>query len=370
MQKNFSLFFTRGISLKKWDEIGVLEREIKPYQKLAESFDAVYIFTYGGETDREYQKLFPKNVFIVNKPKSIPVFLYSFIFPLIHRNILKNVQIIKTNQMDGSWSAVIAKKLYGAKLVVRCGYEWLQTIEKAGKSVFKRKIATTVERIAYRNADKIIVTSDNIKDFVTARFSIPAEKITIIANFVDTELFKPLPIEKQKNRIIFIGRLEKEKNLKNLLATLKGLDAELVVIGNGSLRPELEAIAQNDQTKVSFLGNVPQRDLPNELNKSRIFILPSLYEGNPKVLLEAMSCSLACIGSNVSGISAIINDGMNGLLSEIDSKSLRANILKLLENPDLCDRLGEQARMKILADNSFSKILQIELNLYDQLLRS
>lgn len=365
--KKLALFMTRGMSLSEWKKIGILEREIKPYQKISEYFDKVYIFTYGNKIEQSYLIFFSKNVEIVTKPFFLPVIIYSFIFPFIHRKKLKEVDIIKTNQMDGSWSAVISKKLYKSKLVVRCGYEWLQTVEKLNKSFFKRTIALFVERFAYRNADIIILTSEEAKIFIIKKFDISIKIIKIISNYVDTDLFKSLPIEKEKNRIIFIGRLEKEKNLINLFYGLEGVNANLVVIGDGSLKYELEKIAKEKKINAVFKGNISQALIPVELNKSEIFILPSFYEGNPKVLLEAMSCGLACIGTDVQGINTIIKQGENGILSLTDSNSIKLAIVSLFENKQLRDRLGFNARKTIEENNDFSIFIKKELEIYKSL---
>ena len=197
-EKNFGLFMTRGMSLGRWDRIGSLKREIKPYQKLAEVFKEIYIFTYGDSADLQYLKLFPENVKIIVRPQFLPSTIYSLLLPFIHGRVLKNIHIIKTNQMDGSWSAVIAKKLYHTKLVVRCGYEWLQTIEKAKKSFLKKFIAFYVEKFAYGNADRIILTSKESQEFVVEKFGINREVIQIIPNYIDIDLFKPLAITKEK----------------------------------------------------------------------------------------------------------------------------------------------------------------------------
>jgi hypothetical protein len=138
MKKNFALFLTRGMSLSKWDSIGSIEREVQPYIKLAEYFNKIYIFSYGVNEADKYSKLFPTNVKIVSRPKFLPVIVYSFLLPFIHYKKLKNIHFIKTNQMDGSWSAVIAKKLFKSTLIVRCGYEWLQYLERIKVSSLKK----------------------------------------------------------------------------------------------------------------------------------------------------------------------------------------------------------------------------------------
>ncbi len=308
--KNFGLFMTRGMSLGKWAQIGTLEREIKPYNNLAKSFNTIYIFSYGLDDSQIFSAKLVENVKVVDRSRYVPVLLYSFLIPFIHRKILKNIDIFKTNQMDGSWAAVLAKKLYKKFLVVRCGYEWLYTIQKKQGSAIKQAIARAVERFAYTNADQIILTSDASKDFVIKNFKINIEKIQIIPNYIDTELFKPLGLEKDKKRILFIGRLEKDKNPTNLVLACAETDLKIVFVGEGSQKSELQELASKN--KVDIVGE-------------------------------------------------------NGILSDNDPKSLRYSILKVVQDESLCRSLGANARIQIEKENALQVCLEKESKLYQSL---
>lgn len=353
------------MSLSIWNKIGSMEREIKPYIRLAEFFDQIFIFSYGVNESEKYIKLFPNNVEIISRPKLLPVIVYSFLLPFIHRKKLKNIQYLKTNQMDGSWSAVIAKKLFNGRLIVRCGYEWLQYLERINAPIFKRKIAYGIENFAYKNADKIVITSEEGKVFIKNKFKIEESKINLIPNYIDIERFNLVETKKEPGRIIFVGRLDPVKNLENLIKGMKGLNAHLVVIGEGPLKKDLELLAKGEGILVEFKGIISQENLPLELNKSEVFVLLSTSEGNPKVLLEAMSCGLSCLGSSIPSIKEIINDGSNGILCQTNSESIHQGLAKLLENVDLRKHLGINARQTMIKRFSFKKIIEKELSLYE-----
>lgn len=364
----FALFFTtQGRSLENWERIGIFEREVKLYRHTAAHFTTIYFFTYGTR-DVAYRDRLPDNIVIVPKPKYLPVMLYSFLLPLIHWRKLKGVDIYKTNQMDGSWTAVLAKKLYGGKLIVRCGYEWLRFMQLANRSWLKRFAARTAETFAYRNADVIVQTSQEAGQFVQKEFSIAAEKVHIIPNYIDTNLFVPTAEAKQQNSIVYVGRLEPEKNVLSLIEALDGLPVTLTIIGNGSQRALLERTAQARMVSIQWLGIVSQTALPAALTKHAVFVLPSLHEGSPKTLLEAMSCGLPCIATDVPGSREVVHTGIDGILSGTAPQSLRVSIQRLLEDADLRTRLGAAARITILNTYSFEKILEQELSVYTTLL--
>lgn len=365
-----AVFFTRGLSFQVWEKAGIVEREIKIYQLMAEKVQNVYFFSYGCNEGLRYAHLFSKNgnIKIISRPWWCPVFLYTLLLPLIHQKVLKEVTILKTNQMDGSLTAVIAKKLFGIPLVVRCGYEWLQYLENTHSAFWKRWITEVIENISYRNADRIIITSSGGKDFIVKRFRISEKKMAVIPNWIDTDIFAPLAIGKDPKRIVFVGRLEPVKNLQNLVSAMEGIDADLAIIGEGNDRATLEVLAKSKNVRVEFLGVVPQSELPHELSKSSIFVLPSLSEGNPKALLEAMACGLPSVGTNVFGIREVISSGENGILCGTDASSIKNAFQELLGNEMLRKKLGDQARNEIVEKYSMPHILQTELSVYNQML--
>jgi glycosyltransferase involved in cell wall biosynthesis len=365
--RRLALFFTCGLSLKIWEDGGNLSREIKPYEELAKYLDKIYFFTYGDTHDRQYHRLLPQDIRIFSARVVLPSTVYSLLLPFFYREEIRGADILKTNQMSGAWTAVLAKWLYRRKLVIRCGYEWLFFSENQKRALWERKIIYFIEEIAYRAADKIILTSKEDKKFVEDRFKVSSSKIEVIPNYIDTELFRPLNIREETNGILFVGRLAEQKNLFNLIEAISGTALELVIIGSGSLKEELESFAKEKQVKLKLKGNIPNKKLPEELNKSEIFVLPSFYEGCPKTLLEAMACGLPCIGTNVEGIREIIKHRENGYLCAANSESIRKAICEVLEDKALREKIGQNARKTILENFSLDKVVEKEVEIYKSL---
>lgn len=366
-KKKLALFFTTGISLKTWEKVGNLGREVKPYNELANYFDKIYFFTYGDISDLNYQNVLNRDIKIFPKKWKIPSKIYIFLLPFLYRKELKTVDILKTNQMNGAVAAVLTKWLYRKKLIIRCGYEWLSILENQGSTYLKRRVVYLIEKIAYKTANTIILTSQKDKEYVELKFKIPSSRIKIVPNYIDTDLFKPVNIKREENRIGFVGRLEEVKNLFNLIGAVSDLPIKLIIFGSGSLGEKLENYTRQKKANVEFRGNIPNDKLPEELNKLQIFILPSYYEGCPKVLLEAMSCGLPCIGTNVEGIQEIIKHKENGYLCETDAISIRKAILVVLNNKKLREKLSKNARKTIVNNFSLEKILEKEKIIYQAL---
>lgn len=366
--KKLVLFFTAGMSLKKWSEGGMLSREIKLYNELARHFDRIYFLTYGGEEENEHRNFLAPNIEILDNKRRINPLVYSFLAPFIHRKAMKEADIYKTNQMLGSWTAVIAKVLFRKKLIVRQGYQYSLFYKYRGKP-FLKFISGLIELISYKITDEIIVTSQEDKSFIMKRYKISEEKISVIPNYVDTDMFKPLEVRRER-QLVFVGRLDEQKNLFSLIDAVKGLDIKLVLIGKGPSEDALKKKVKDEGIEnVTFAGVVPNERLPEELNKSEIFIQPSFYEGNPKTLLEAMACGLPVIGTNVIGIKEVIKHGENGYLCGTSVEAIKEAIEEVMRDEELRHRIGRNAMKTIIENYNLTILAEKELGLMEELLR-
>ncbi|MBY9007116.1 MAG: glycosyltransferase family 4 protein, partial [Candidatus Lokiarchaeota archaeon] len=346
-----------------------------------EGFDITFL-TYGTKSDLDYSKLLDKiDVIPIKhflKKKKIG-FFKTLLFPLFHYNLFKNTKLIKTNQMYGGWITWILKILFRKKLVIRCGYELYKNTVHEYKNLTSYRTSYLrlvfiylVELISYKIANHIIISNKAEKNFIIKHFKINPKKITVIPNIIDVDIFRPLNIKKKRNSVLYIGRLNEYKNLYNLIEAFTYLkDFTLDIIGKGESEKELKEKVKdlNLKSRVKFLGIIPNFKLPEIINQHEMFVLVSNMEGNPKVLLEAMSCGVACIGSDIPGINQIINHKRNGYLCGLDSKSISKAIKFVRENDEFMKSIGKNARDDIIKHNTLSKILGQEINIYKTILK-
>lgn len=373
-----ALFFTRGMSLETWIKSGLFSREKLLYEEhlRRNTLSEVLWFTYGSQDEKyEYElkllgQLHPK-IIVCPKPKvfygKIGDLLYSFMLPFFWRSKLKDTQILKTNQVDGSWSAVLASKLYNKKLVLRTGYTVTQLEKHINPHRWIRNYRyTLVENVAYNNCDVAIVTSCHNKRYLVDMYHLSGNMINIIPNYIDTAKFYPTANEKIKNRIIFVGRLSKVKNIYNLIDAVEKAGVDLDIYGTGEQEQELKEYVRGRHVKIRLMGVVPNDSLPNVLNKYKYFILPSLHEGMPKTLLEAMACGLICVGTNVGGISEIIVDRENGYLVEGFDSAAISKVLSKVVNADN-DEVGVNAIKAIDYYYSLNAVVEKEADVFRQI---
>ena len=377
--------FTYGVSLELWFTSGIIYRELELYKRLSQRKVNYSLLTYGDLKDLNYTpilgdiKVIPVKKYVTSKISHFK-FLKSLILPIRLKHLFSRIDIIKTNQMEGNLIACIAKLLFRKKLIVRCGYEWLRTYRsnykiKENKNYIKYVIRYIwmymIEFISYKLADGIILTNKRDIQFIikTFRLENKKEKIKLFYNFINTDLFRNLGTAKKDKTVLFIGRLTEEKNLFNLIKAFKGLNNfSLDIIGKGPLENNLKKKSKDLGVKVNFLGVYPNNKLPEIINQYQIYILPSYYEGNPKTLLEAMSCEVACIGTDVFGINNIIRHGINGFLCATNPESIKSAILEVYKDHELRDKIRKNARKFILDNCSLDSITEKEFQFYKSVL--
>jgi glycosyltransferase involved in cell wall biosynthesis len=232
---NFVLFFTGGVSLKTWAEVGNLDRELEIYKRLSKKLKNVNMVTYGGKGDRVYAKdlgeinLLPTTWH--NNPKLTILHLLLKYLPQIYKS-----DVLKTNQIPGSEIPIWIKKHFGKKLIVRCGYLHSYFIKNQSKDQKAINEAIQLEKKAFSCADMGIVTSSWQRDIVIEQYNVEPAKIKVIPNYVITDVLKPHPEIQKKYDLIFVGRSGSQKNISNLLEAIQHLKTKnknisLIMIG-------------------------------------------------------------------------------------------------------------------------------------------
>lgn len=367
--KRIALFFAYNVSLKIWNDLGMISRESKIWHIFGKNFAQVYFITYGNKEENKFMGYFP-NIKLLNNRWHLNKFFYSLILPLLYRKELKKVDIYKVNQISGALPAVISKILFKKRLVVRCGFQLSLFFKKQKESILKVVTALILEKIAYNFADLVILTSPEDKEYAIRTHKINPAKITIFPNGIDTELFKIMPdVEENSGRILFVGRLIWQKNLFSLLEASRGIGGiHLVIIGRGPLKADLRRASEKWGINIEFLDSVNNDCLPLEYNKAEIFVLPSLFEGNPKVLLEAMACGRAIVASDICGINNIVKNRITGILCSPEAFSIRAALSQILRDKQLGRTIGQNARRYSEENFNLRKLIEDEVRLTEDIL--
>ncbi len=234
----------------------------------------------------------------------------------------------------------------------------------------KRSFYLWLERFAGRRHNKIIVLGNHDLRIAVDDVMIPKEKLTVIPHGIALSAPDRRAIAlHQPVRLATIANLYKTKGLTYLVAAMHQLvgkepKIKLTIFGDGPQRFVLFEQAVG-QAEIIFAGRVP--DAVTQLPKFDIFVLPSIKEGFPYVILEAMNAEVPIIATTVGEIPNILENEKTGLLVEpANPQALALAIIKLINNPTLRTSISQAAKTH-LANFSFDKMVECYRELYQTL---
>jgi glycosyltransferase involved in cell wall biosynthesis len=208
------------------------------------------------------------------------------------------------------------------------------------------------------------------------RYAVPAERVRVIPNGVDLRRFSPQAWVEERDddpmRLLFVGRLSREKGLDVLLEALKHADAarfSLRVVGAGA---EASALAQQVRelglgASVEFIG--PSVDVVSQYRWSELVVVPSRFEGMPNVALEAMACARPVLATRVNGTRDVVTEGRDGWL--VDSENplqLAAELQRLRHTRVILREAGRRARASVESAYSISRAASRYMYEYEAML--
>lgn len=218
----------------------------------------------------------------------------------------------------------------------------------------------------YRFADHIVPNSYSQRDFISKHYPQYDEKCRIITNFVDTDAFCQVERKEEHNqlRLIGVGRILSQKNIPILIKALdivRGQGKQARVDWYGSkfdTYDECMRLIRQFKLEESFEFHESCNDIIQKYQASDLFVLPSIYEGFPNVLCEAMSCGLPVIATDVCDNGRIVRHEENGyLIPSGDVKQLAKRILQFIDLPlEQRKVMGEKSRnisLELFSKESF-----------------
>lgn len=199
-------------------------------------------------------------------------------------------------------------------------------------------------------------------------------RVSVVVNGVTVPTTPPMPYPTAR-RIVAAGRMVPQKGFDVLLrafALIAVTDpgAELVIIGDGHARPELEALASDlgVSGRVLMPGAVRHEQVPSVLGSAAVVAMPSRFEGLPLLALEAGLAERPVVGTPVQGLGDVVVDGETGLhVPPEDPDALAAALMALLDDPERAARLGRAARRRVVADYSLDATVTAYEALYQTL---
>ena len=248
---------------------------------------------------------------------------------------------------------------------------------------WKTPLYYAIDRWCIKRYEAVICVSRDLQR-ECLRLGIAEDRCRYVPNGIDVEQIRARGagddaksrsgVDRQRLIVGAVGRLSAEKGFENLILAFdrlvsEGLDAELWIVGEGDLKAELQALADDlaCRPRVKLLGF--RADVLDLYRAMDVFVLSSIREGLPNVLLEAMASEVPVLATRVAGVPSLIRDNENGLVVEIGSvESLFAGLMQLARDPGLRQRLAVAGRRTVEADFSFARRMSSIIELYNELL--
>ncbi len=325
-------------------------------------------------------KIYPfLSLFRLNKTKQIiPIRLKFCLYLMFSNKKVKSsgADVLYAHTPDAAFpfllfgrSLPIIVHLHGSSNpLIHSRYSW-------ARLRFFQRIYSKLLKFVINRADRVIAVDGETFNFCRG-LNLCEEKLTLIPNCVDRDLFKPLDRQKLRQQrgfgnsdkvVLYVGRLGKAKGLELLIESFALLrnevpNSKLVLAGDGEEKTYLKKKSRQLQIAehVEFIGQTEHKTLPGLINCADVYVLTSKCEGLPLALLEAMSCGVPVVSANVGGIAEVIKDGVNGFLFDVrDAKHVMNRILEGLN----CSRqIRKNALVTIqgyLAETASQKITDV-----------
>lgn len=284
-----------------------------------------------------------------------------------------NFDVIHAHDWLVAYAAKTLKNSYGTPIVAT-----IHATEAGRNSGIhdetQRYINDTEWMLTYE-ASEVIVNSNYMKSELQRLFGLPFEKINVVPNGVNLNLYSGVERDYEFRRqyaadnekiILFVGRLVYEKGIQHLIAAMpkvleKYHDSKLVIAGKGGMIDELKAQvnAMGISNKVYFTGYLNSKQVVKMYKCADVAVFPSTYEPFGIVALEGMLSGTPVVVSDVGGLNEIVQHGENGMKSYAGNpNSLADSIVSLLYDPALCMKVAKNAKAKVRAEYNWQKIAQ------------
>lgn len=241
--------------------------------------------------------------------------------------------------------ATVAAKLAGVRKCVHTVHT-LAHIEAEGR--IQKVLNTLFFRLGWSVPAAL---SPEVQESIAVFYKLDPRKIPVIYNGV--ELSHCMPKETyaagETVDILHVGRFDYPKNHGGLLRAFRILldrcpRCRLHLVGDGELRPQLEALAEELKITDSVRFHGMQENVYPYLHNADIFVLPSLYEGIPMTVIEAMGTGLPIVATKVGGVPDLLRSEENGILVSCEEAAVADALERLVKDPTLRERIGKQAK--------------------------
>jgi len=313
----------------------------------------------------------------------VPVTALGKRFKLDPLAFVRLVRFLRAGRFDVIQTWIFAANTYG-RVAARLARPPVVVTAEMAVDLWKSPRELAIDRWLAQRTDRVVGNSQAVVDFYR-RNGIPAERLALIRSGIGAEA--PPRVDRAAVRanfgwpadsslLVFAGRLAAQKGVDDLIAAIDLVQyllpaLRVLIVGDGPLRSQLEATAAAFRLGgiVRFTGH--RDDVPQLLAAADLLVLPSLYEGLPNIVLEAMQAALPVVATAAPGTTEVVVDGQTGLLVPLrDPPALAQAIRTVVEDPERARLWGAAGRKRVESEFPAATMIDAYASLYEELSRA
>jgi glycosyltransferase involved in cell wall biosynthesis len=240
-------------------------------------------------------------------------------------------------------------------------------------------LALRSERFNYKYCDRIVSVTDKLKDELVKLYSVPEEKVIVINNGANTDIFKPLDQEKSREKlkldnskkyVCFVGHLAAWQGVEFLIYSAPYIlkecpDVRFLVVGDGVMKEKLLKIASETGVtdKFTFTGRIPYENVPVYINAADVCVAPFIKDRNSKIGLSALktyeylACGKPIVASDIPGVKDLIDLSGGGIsVPSENPEELARAVIELISDQKMQNIMGEQGRKYVIENHSWDGV--------------
>ena len=308
------------------------------------------------------------------------------LFYLFYYSIVKRPDIIYARQDGFSFSLPLIQIIFKKPYIVEINGLLDDEAKMLKSPGFTRKFKSRSEKINYKLADKIVAVTKGIKDGIVEQFNVDPQKIHVISNGANIDMFKPLDQNKCKleleldpsiNYVCFVGNLAPWQGVEYLIQAAplilsKCPNVNFLIVGDGIMKDKLIQLARNSDyfDKFVFTGSIPYEEVPLYINCSDICVLPKkpIKSGYSALkLYEYMACGKPIVATNTDGFEMLEKSNAGILIDPTQKKVFSDAVVHLLKSKELRYQMGLNGHNCIVANHSWAAVTKKIKSIFDEI---
>ena len=358
----------RGLGL-----LGSFKRHLKHISKF---YDKIYLLT----SDRHKFELVDRVIHVPlglpSMPKALKILFCYLLGTLKVFSLARHCSFVRADGGTIEVHAILGAKMARKPIVI--SFRYFNPAYHYGRGLLEDILASlflVIVKFCLTGSDKVIALTKSLRR-IAIQLGVDPSDVIVAPILIREERFNPSAYDKEalkskyglrgRKVVLFVGRLSYEKNVDVLIRAFSELvkeheEARLLLVGGGEDEPKLRELCERLRitNKVIFFGQVPHERVPELLAMADVFVLPSMAEGLPKALLEAMAMKKPIVATLAPGIADVVKPGVEALLVRVgDEEGLARAIKKVLSDAGLAERLAQRARETFEREYSYERLYE------------